>query len=123
MFCTKCGAQLPDGSKFCTKCGAHVEGTDETTVMPVANETRVMTGQPTRVAPKAPEQATQYQAPQSTQYQPAPQQPIYTRAFPSSLPIKRRPAGVGQAAGPSSRPSSPSSSWLRQPWHSFFSIR
>lgn len=22
MFCTKCGAQLPDGSKFCTACGA-----------------------------------------------------------------------------------------------------
>lgn len=22
MFCEKCGAQLPDGSKFCTSCGA-----------------------------------------------------------------------------------------------------
>lgn len=22
MFCTKCGNQMPDGSKFCTKCGA-----------------------------------------------------------------------------------------------------
>ena len=22
MFCTKCGAKLPDGAKFCTKCGA-----------------------------------------------------------------------------------------------------
>ena len=81
MFCTKCGAQLPDGSKFCTKCGAHVEGTDETTVMPVANETRVMTGQPTQVAPKAPEQATQYQpAPQQPVYQSVPQQPAYQEA-------------------------------------------
>ena len=24
MFCSKCGAQLPDGSKFCTKCGAQL---------------------------------------------------------------------------------------------------
>lgn len=25
MFCTKCGAQLPDGVKFCTSCGAPVK--------------------------------------------------------------------------------------------------
>ena len=24
MFCPKCGAQLPDGSKFCAKCGAKI---------------------------------------------------------------------------------------------------
>ena len=24
MFCTKCGAQIPDGAKFCTRCGASV---------------------------------------------------------------------------------------------------
>ena len=24
MFCSKCGTQLPDGSKFCTKCGAQL---------------------------------------------------------------------------------------------------
>lgn len=24
MFCPKCGAQLPDGSKFCAKCGAQI---------------------------------------------------------------------------------------------------
>lgn len=26
MFCTKCGNEMPDGSKFCTKCGAPVGG-------------------------------------------------------------------------------------------------
>lgn len=98
MFCTKCGAQLPDGSKFCTKCGARVEGTDETTVMPVANETRVMTGQPTQVAPKAPEQATQYQAPQSTQYQPAPQQPIY-QSVPQQPAYQEAPSKGGASRG------------------------
>ena len=25
MFCTKCGAELPPGSKFCTSCGALLE--------------------------------------------------------------------------------------------------
>lgn len=25
MFCTSCGAQIPDGAKFCTVCGAQVE--------------------------------------------------------------------------------------------------
>ena len=98
MFCTKCGAQLPDGSKFCTKCGAHVEGADETTVMPAANETRVMTGQPTRVAPKAPEQATQYQAPQPTQYQPAPQQPVY-QSVPQQSAYQEAPSKGGASRG------------------------
>ena len=27
MFCTKCGNQMPDGSKFCTKCGAPMGAT------------------------------------------------------------------------------------------------
>lgn len=98
MFCTKCGAQLPDGSKFCTKCGSRIEGTDETTVMPVANETRVMTGQPTQVAPKAPEQATQYQAPQSTQYQPTPQQPIY-QSVPQQPAYQEAPSKGGASRG------------------------
>ena len=26
MFCTKCGAELPDGTLFCTKCGKRFEG-------------------------------------------------------------------------------------------------
>lgn len=26
MFCTACGAQLPDGTKFCTACGADLSG-------------------------------------------------------------------------------------------------
>ncbi|MCP2078212.1 zinc ribbon domain-containing protein [Adlercreutzia equolifaciens] len=26
MFCTKCGNEMPDGSKFCTKCGAPMGG-------------------------------------------------------------------------------------------------
>ena len=41
MFCTKCGAQLPDGSKFCTKCGTPTDVVaSETTVMPTAGSPR-----------------------------------------------------------------------------------
>lgn len=29
MYCTKCGAQIPDGSTFCTSCGAHVGGAED----------------------------------------------------------------------------------------------
>ena len=29
MYCTKCGAQIPDGSMSCTSCGARVGGTED----------------------------------------------------------------------------------------------
>lgn len=29
MYCTKCGAQIPDGSTFCTRCGARVGGAED----------------------------------------------------------------------------------------------
>lgn len=29
MYCTKYGAQIPDGSTFCTSCGAHVGGVED----------------------------------------------------------------------------------------------
>ena len=29
MYCTKCGAQIPDGSMFCTSCGARVGGAED----------------------------------------------------------------------------------------------
>lgn len=35
MYCTKCGAQIPDGSTFCTSCGARV-GAAEDQAEPVA---------------------------------------------------------------------------------------
>lgn len=29
MYCTRCGAQIPDGSTFCTSCGARVGGAED----------------------------------------------------------------------------------------------
>lgn len=46
MFCTNCGAQLPDGSKFCTACGAPLSGgaaggdSEKTRVVPTAAAAR-----------------------------------------------------------------------------------
>lgn len=41
MYCTKCGAQIPDGSTFCTSCGARVGGAEdqaEPVAFPVEDE-------------------------------------------------------------------------------------
>ena len=41
MYCTKCGAQIPDGSTFCTSCGARVGGAEdqaEPVAFPVGDE-------------------------------------------------------------------------------------
>ena len=41
MYCTKCGAQIPDGSMFCTSCGARVGGAEdqaEPVAFPVGDE-------------------------------------------------------------------------------------
>ena len=113
MFCTKCGAQLPDGSKFCTKCGTPTDVVaSETTVMPTAGETHVMSEQPTQAVPQTGQpmpQATQavpqtgQPMPQATQVAPrpvspqapygaAPQQPVY-----SSVP--QQPAYGGSRRG------------------------
>lgn len=29
MYCTKCGAQIPDGSMFCTSCGTRVDAAED----------------------------------------------------------------------------------------------
>lgn len=41
MYCTKCGAQIPDGSMFCTSCGTRVGGAEdqaEPVAFPVGDE-------------------------------------------------------------------------------------
>lgn len=105
MFCTKCGAQLPDGSKFCTKCGTPTDVVaSETTVMPTAGETHVMSEQPTQAVPQTGQpmpQATQVAPlPASPQapYGAAPQQPVY-----SSVPQQPAYGQGGQGDGGSRR--------------------
>lgn len=105
MFCTKCGAQLPDGSKFCTKCGTPTDVVaSETTVMPTAGETHVMSGQPTQAVPQTGQpmpQVTQVASPPASPQAPygaAPQQPVY-----SSVPQQPAYGQGGQGNGGSRR--------------------
>lgn len=48
MFCTNCGAKLPDGARFCTSCGAPVESAD-------ANPAPIADPASAEAAPKAAE--------------------------------------------------------------------
>ena len=44
MFCSKCGAQIPDGSEFCPKCGAQVSGAAGSTGTIVKNSKKKKPG-------------------------------------------------------------------------------
>ena len=62
MFCTNCGAQVPDGSKFCTHCGSPIAAAPAPAPAPVppapAPEPEpVATPTPEPVVPSAPEPA------------------------------------------------------------------
>lgn len=59
MFCTNCGAQLPDGAKFCTECGAEftsgksAQNEGATTQNSLPNENAGASSSTTHVAPSA----------------------------------------------------------------------
>lgn len=54
MYCTKCGAQIPDGSMFCTSCGTRVDAAEdqaEPVAFPVGDSALV--GDPAAPAPSS----------------------------------------------------------------------
>ena len=52
MFCTNCGAQMPDGQKFCTNCGAALQPTEQVSQpsQARASNTGQITPKPNQVA-------------------------------------------------------------------------
>ena len=79
MFCFKCGAQIPDGSKFCTACGAQLSQAVEPQPQPV--EQPVPQPQPVEqpveqsVSPEPQHEQTPQPQPTGVQFNQVPPQP------------------------------------------------
>lgn len=100
MYCTKCGAQIPDGSTFCTNCGARVGGAEdqaEPVAFPVGDG--ALAGDPAAPAPSsapAGRQAAQG-APAHMAAQPQCEQPFAEPAEPFDLtPQPKKPKHRGR---------------------------
>ena len=81
MFCTNCGAQVPDGSKFCTHCGSPIAAAPAPAPAPVppapAPEPEpVATPTPEPVVPSAPEPAPAPEPPAPVPPAPVPPAPV-----------------------------------------------
>ncbi|RGL69664.1 zinc ribbon domain-containing protein [Collinsella sp. TF05-9AC] len=100
MYCTKCGAQIPDGSMFCTSCGTRVDAAEdqaEPVAFPVGDSALV--GDPASPAPSsapAGRQAAQG-APAHMAVQPQYEQPFAEPAEPFDLtPQPKKPKRKGR---------------------------
>lgn len=100
MYCTKCGAQIPDGSTFCTSCGARVGGAEdqaEPVAFPVGDG--ALAGDPAAPAPSsapAGRQAAQG-APTHMAAQPQYEQPFAEPAEPfDPTPQPKKPKHRGR---------------------------
>lgn len=100
MYCTKCGAQIPDGSMFCTSCGTRVDAAEdqaEPVAFPVGESALV--GDPAAPAPSsapAGRQAAQG-APAHMAAQPQYEQPFAEPAEPFDLtPQPKKPKHRGR---------------------------
>ena len=69
MFCTNCGAQMPDGQKFCTNCGTALQPTEQVSQpsQAGASNTGQITPKPNQVAEVKPQKASISQPATQTQ--------------------------------------------------------
>lgn len=96
MFCTHCGATLPEGSRFCTSCGQPVvapvprqeAGPSQTVVAPASAQPTPMSAQPTThldqglTTPVSPEPITEPLFPECSAEEPAQMTSQPTVAYP-----------------------------------------
>ncbi|MBR5090284.1 MAG: zinc-ribbon domain-containing protein [Ruminiclostridium sp.] len=95
-FCTKCGAQVPDGSVFCTSCGNPIAATPA----PVPEQPAPAAPEQPAAAPipaPAPQQSYQYQqgAPNQQQYAQGQQ---YQQSYQQAAPGQQQQQQYQQAA-------------------------
>ena len=109
MFCTGCGAEIPEGSKFCTACGKPVEASDVTSGEhdTAEEETRVPEPKDGELhAPLEPKDGEQESSADTSGYEaPAAQQSAAADGADHTvvMPQAAAPAGAGQA-GPYAAP-------------------
>ena len=98
MFCTRCGATLPEGSRFCTSCGQPVvtpvprqeAGPSQTVIAPAGAQPTPMSAQPTTyldqglTTPVSPEPITEPLFPECSAEEPAQMTSQPTVAYPHS---------------------------------------
>ena len=99
MYCTKCGAQIPDGSTFCTSCGARVGGVEdqaEPVAFPVGDASAAAPAGPAPSSAPAGRQAAQG-APAHMEAQPQCEQPFAEPAESFNLtPQPKKPKHKGR---------------------------
>lgn len=72
MFCSNCGAQIPDGSKFCGECGARIENEQMVNQQSVQPEPEIQPEPQTQPEPQIqpePRPTESQSVPQPTQFQ------------------------------------------------------
>lgn len=118
MFCTNCGANLPDGSQFCTNCGSRVEAASAT--VPVSEPIPTATPAP---APRKPARRLIIKADEpveshtkSTAFTSAPtvvgdaaERPVYREPAPE--PVYAAPAPVYEVPAPVTPPAPAAPAW------------
>lgn len=113
MFCTNCGAQVPDGSKFCTHCGSPIAAAPAPAPAPVPPAPA-----PEPVVPSAPEPASAPEpvatptpepaaAPIPTPVNEAPQAAPIPTPVPTAAPVPPAPAPAAAPVPPAAAPVPP----------------
>jgi len=100
MYCSKCGAQLPDGSAFCPKCGA----AQAAPAAPVDATQPATPVEPAQVTPAAAQ----------AQYVPAPE-PVAQPAQATPQPVSATPPTSGASQQTYQQPSQPSYAYQAVP--------
>ena len=98
MFCTNCGAQVPDGSKFCTHCGSPIAAAPAPAPAPVPPAPAPEPASaPEPVATPTPEPAA---APIPTPVNEAPQAAPIPTPVPTAAPVPPAPAPAAAPVPP-----------------------
>lgn len=112
MFCTKCGAQLPDDARFCSKCGAPVAATPEPapapTPAPEPKSEPVPAPEPPEPAPAPTPEPVPAPVPSAPEPAPAPEpEPAPVPPAPEPAPAPEPEPALASEPVPAPNPEAP----------------